>query len=434
MATNLNNAGNTVVPLAAILDQLKDKLSSAEIDALLFAIVARKKTEVRPGDLITADLFNQILADLADLNLRVAQLEAGAGGASPGQVVVFEPAAGANLRVGELIQIVGLNFGFSAAQQRVTFDELPVSGFAAGSGDNLLRVMVPALPNIGQGRAAVLSVGNGSSTVTRAVTVLPPDQPLTGTVDVQAGISDPSPIVANQNADFPFTLNPRGLNRTAEFQLTATLAGQSWSDRLRLLGPAKTLLPGGKITLTPNERATVFVRIEPVPANSNGQSFSLALSLNAGPVNGSSPISTHVVNQPPEPRDDTIKPTIGNVSPAGTMVGGEIRLAGGGFASIPVDLQSTQAGGPFEYDLTLALLPETTGGALATGWSFGFLQPATQPPSLPKATLRTTGNNGSMLFAIAAATNASATGKLRLSMQRKGTALAQFLDLNLRRT
>ena len=83
---------------------------------------------MRPGDLITADLINQVLRDLADLDLRVAQSEAGAVGTAPGQVVIFEPGIGASMKVGDHLQIVGLNFGFSAAQHRVTFDELPVSG------------------------------------------------------------------------------------------------------------------------------------------------------------------------------------------------------------------------------------------------------------------------------------------------------------------
>lgn len=77
MSTIFSNPGNIVIPLSTILDQLKGKLSSSEIDALLSAILSQKKTEVRPGDLITVELMNQILNDLANLNQRVAQLEGG---------------------------------------------------------------------------------------------------------------------------------------------------------------------------------------------------------------------------------------------------------------------------------------------------------------------------------------------------------------------
>jgi hypothetical protein len=73
------NPGNIVVPLSAILDQLRGRLSSVELDALLAAIVARRKAEVHPGDLITAELMNQILQDLATLNEQVAALTGGTG-------------------------------------------------------------------------------------------------------------------------------------------------------------------------------------------------------------------------------------------------------------------------------------------------------------------------------------------------------------------
>lgn len=79
MSTVVANPGNIVVPLSTIIDQLRGKLTSVEIEALLTAIVSKKKTEVHPGDLITADLMNQILLDLQDLNVQVAALAGGAG-------------------------------------------------------------------------------------------------------------------------------------------------------------------------------------------------------------------------------------------------------------------------------------------------------------------------------------------------------------------
>jgi hypothetical protein len=77
--TTAINPGNIVVPLSAILDQLRGRLSSIELDALLAAIVSRRKAEVHPGDLITAELMNQILQDLQGLNEQVAALTAGTG-------------------------------------------------------------------------------------------------------------------------------------------------------------------------------------------------------------------------------------------------------------------------------------------------------------------------------------------------------------------
>src|SRR5437588_12935874 len=97
--TTSANPGNIVVPLSAIIDQLQGKLSSADINALLYAIVAKKKNEVRPGDLISAELMNQILHDLGDLELRVSQLEGAAVGT--GQVVIDQPQLGETVQVGQ---------------------------------------------------------------------------------------------------------------------------------------------------------------------------------------------------------------------------------------------------------------------------------------------------------------------------------------------
>lgn len=90
MATITSAApGNLVVPLSAIIDQLQGKLSAADLNALLLAVTSGMKNEVRPGDLITADLMNQLLSDVADLQVRVAGLEQGNGQGSTGPTIGF---------------------------------------------------------------------------------------------------------------------------------------------------------------------------------------------------------------------------------------------------------------------------------------------------------------------------------------------------------
>jgi hypothetical protein len=64
MPTTVATPGSIVVPLSQIIDKLQGKLSSSEIDKLLYDILSKRKDQVGPGDLITADLVNQILADL----------------------------------------------------------------------------------------------------------------------------------------------------------------------------------------------------------------------------------------------------------------------------------------------------------------------------------------------------------------------------------
>lgn len=76
--------GNLVVPLSAIIDQLQGKLTSADLNALLLAVVGQRRNQVQPGDLITADLFNQVLQDIQDLNTQLAALSGGGGASQPG--------------------------------------------------------------------------------------------------------------------------------------------------------------------------------------------------------------------------------------------------------------------------------------------------------------------------------------------------------------
>ena len=71
--------GNMVVPLSAIIDRLQGKMTAADLNALLLAVVGQRKSEVRPGDLITADLINQVLGDIQGLNAQVAALAGGTG-------------------------------------------------------------------------------------------------------------------------------------------------------------------------------------------------------------------------------------------------------------------------------------------------------------------------------------------------------------------
>src|ERR1044072_946859 len=129
------NPGNIVVPLSAIIDQLQGKMSSADITALLFAIIAKKKNEVRPGDLITAELINQILHDLENLQMRVAQLEAAPVTAPQPGAVIMSVSPSANIHEGDRLTVNGNNFRVPTLANQISLDLFPVtSGFGVGGG------------------------------------------------------------------------------------------------------------------------------------------------------------------------------------------------------------------------------------------------------------------------------------------------------------
>ena len=101
---------------------------------------------VMPGDLITAELMNQVLAALADLQIRVSDFEA--TGRIPGLVInSFDPEV--NVHVGDLLTIKGSGFSVPAERNTVTVGIAPVLKFnnLASDANNLVFVVVePGLP------------------------------------------------------------------------------------------------------------------------------------------------------------------------------------------------------------------------------------------------------------------------------------------------
>lgn len=65
--------------LSEIIDAIGDLLTDDQKGQLVTSLLDDRVDKVRPGDLITAGLFNQMLGDIADLAVRVSALE-GSGG------------------------------------------------------------------------------------------------------------------------------------------------------------------------------------------------------------------------------------------------------------------------------------------------------------------------------------------------------------------
>jgi hypothetical protein len=304
--------GNIVVPLSTIIDQLKSKLSTSEIDALLFAIVSKKQTEVRPGDLITADLVNQILSDVADLETRVAQLEGGQ--ASSSALVLTLPNNGDQFQVGQDLPIVGANLGVSTGSAVVTFNGVLATTFRPGATDQRLTVLIPNIvPLDPAGSSVALVVSNGQSSAQRFIVVRPAEV-LAGAIDVVWTGVTPNPIVPGQAATFNFNLSSRA-NMDATFTVTPTVSrvanAASWPV---------SLLGGNNIRVPSGGTATARVQINPVPSVDVGTTFALSLGAHAGAVSGGSGRVRLVTGTTVELPDTSIVSAIDSVtlSPVGS--------------------------------------------------------------------------------------------------------------------
>src|SRR4051812_48615453 len=73
--TTATDPGTIAVPMSSILDALEGVLTEAERIALFEQLVGLRPSGVAPGDLITAELFNQMQSDINDLVRRVTLIE-----------------------------------------------------------------------------------------------------------------------------------------------------------------------------------------------------------------------------------------------------------------------------------------------------------------------------------------------------------------------
>ncbi|MDA8018119.1 MAG: hypothetical protein MPN21_11795 [Thermoanaerobaculia bacterium] len=138
---------------------------------------------VRPGDVISSDLFNQILDRLAVLE---AAMGPGGGGPSPGAIVIdhFESAAGVTISqvaVGGVLAIVGSGFPFPPTGQSVSIGNsqfVPLNAFRPTSTSGRLEFEVPDLGGLPEGGSNLfVRVHRGTVVAQRLFRFLPAQGP-----------------------------------------------------------------------------------------------------------------------------------------------------------------------------------------------------------------------------------------------------------------
>jgi hypothetical protein len=167
MATNPPATGARVV--SATTERLFETVEAlfgrplTEAERLSFTtrLAGINTTAVAPGDLITADLFNALRADINDLALRLALVEQGTSNtASPPIITRIEPAG---LRSGEEMTVFGRNL----TPQRLTLItvggvDVPIGRIVSG-GDTVLVFPSPAIPGLSATGAQVpVRIANGA--------------------------------------------------------------------------------------------------------------------------------------------------------------------------------------------------------------------------------------------------------------------------------
>lgn len=339
--------------------------------------MATLPTQVRPGEVISSDLFNQILSGLADLHTRVANLELESTEGLRPMITGVDPASP---RVGEILTVTGLNFPNDPGNGNVQISEISVGSFFSAS-QNQVVFTVPGGFSILPGDY-ILTVRNGAFTGTHAIRILPATSNLAGSV----AITNTTPSLSQINIGDPYSV---------EFLVDSrTNIGESYRIRARYLNVTGTATEATWLsTTTITDISTSLaipqhLRIEPgvpkalrvnfvVPAGAVVADLVLAAESVTKPGDQnlnqvSNPALHLVVGQVVTPSDPNTTFAILNFGPAANarkatidgVPGVEVRF--GLSAIIRVDATFAVKG---TYTYTKEILPDTT------GWTVGNHSP-----------------------------------------------------------
>lgn len=361
---------------------------------------------VNPGDLIRADVIN----DLLD---RVAKLEAteAATTTPSGDVVISHVPA--TVRVGDPLTIAGANFGHTTGATVLTLDGRLITAFVSAS-DTQLVFIVPDLSISGSplpatGRTVVVSVSNATSTKTATTVVLPPVVTLEGDIELTfLGTTPGTP--ASGSFFVQYRLTSRA---TLDVDVTLTpQLGTGWMPlNVRLTQTAAPLSPA-KITLHPGDTPTFYVEVTVPGGLATGTAFTLDVSATGGGLTtNAGPQIFSVGNTAPQEAAyiDLSVPT-----------GTSISLNPNGSTTVNIDCEFAQTG---DFDLT-ATFPDGT-----SGWE---IDTSDVPAPIHVTTIPASGK-AAVPIDIGLTAPSAATGPVRLVIyvQEQGQTIGRHLQLNL---
>lgn len=422
-ALRLVKPGEMVVSLTDILTKLGDKITPAEKEQLLIAMLSPRREKVQPGDLITADLVSQILMDIADLRIWIARVEAGQGTVNAVPVIAqLTPAE--VVYVGVDLFIDGSNFKQSQKLAVVTIGGATAS-IDPSSTDTLLRVKVPR-PVVSMADKVPVIVSNGSGTAMTQILVKDPviivlEPP---TVGFKSMAPDPA---APGKVKIGYDLLTNG-HATDNFVMKAGLKGVSWPTRvLDSNGVDITNVP---MPLVPGVPVTVYVELT-VPNNTNGTLFQVSLNAKSANTWGDAPWQpiTVGVNLNPDP---AISFSQAVSIPTVLLQNGVLTLS----AQAKSTLVDVTLDGEGDADLELSapgldMASSATGGK---GWKLTWLDPA--PPNaedLKVSVKLIAGGGGKPLeFQVSADGPTTTSGNLLLTAKRAGQSKSKSVLFELK--
>jgi hypothetical protein len=288
MAANLTvgaravGTSDIVVPFSEIVDRLGALIGPDQLNDVLRDIIARRRREVRPGELITAELMNQILGQLESLELRVAALESQpTGGGEP--VPIISDWSPKPVAVRQRLDVTGLNFPATPSATSVDLDGNFVTHFISANATSMSFEVPPGIQSVP--RDVPLTIRNGQRSATVQVSVKPEAVIPKGTMFVNDVTPSLGLIETGKTYTFVFELDSQTIP-SEQYQVgvlysdaVGTATAQTWKQNTTLRLANNAALPS-EVTVGPESKVTVKAEVT-IPAGATSVNFALrAVSVN----------------------------------------------------------------------------------------------------------------------------------------------------------
>jgi hypothetical protein len=368
---------------------------------------------VRPGDLITAQAWNDLLLKIEEIEQRIEDLEESDGGGNSLVITGRIPANGP-YRLNDQLVLDGGNFQFSLGATQVFLNSVRVLDLT-GSTDTRLIFVIPPVPGVVEpGTEVTLHVFNQTEEVTQQIVLRPAQFALFGEVDITWLSVNPTTPQSGNPVTFAYRLTSRA-SVTADFVIPPFISPNNWPAQL--LDSNLNPIPG-LIRLNPLQQQLFNVRIS-IPGDTQGTPFTLTANAFAGVVNGSAGVQTFTVGQQAETPDPTITLNPRHV-PGGAQLEGDtvwFISQGGGGPRLRFAAEFEAAG---TYDLTV----EAT-----NGWT--VVRAPQTPASYVISAQDIPAGGRAVRFPEIDITPGGLDGRTTVRLQRRGAANSRSVTLNL---
>jgi hypothetical protein len=231
-----------------------------------------KIVAVKPGDLITADLFDQLLAAIVDLDTRLTKLEQ--LGVSTGVAIL--DATPSVVSVKSTLTVTGINFSTPTKLNIVTLGSQTITVFKDLGTDKQFAFEVPDLSNLDPAGSSVpLVVTNAQgSEASRLVTVKPFVVPPAGLIEVgQAVPVAPGMVASPESLQVTFPLR---VQVTLDADYSATLQSSNSA-----FVPTFVAVAASQDVISPDGRSISFlVKANPNPGTQKSLLVQIAVAAN----------------------------------------------------------------------------------------------------------------------------------------------------------